>query len=192
MKKDVEYNAFWSEREDDFTQSSRPKRHMRGLFHSIRTNVAYYDPATLTDFEAMFSNFLFEQAFRYNPTGKSKIGMAGGRFLYDFNMAFREYRRTSDLSSIGKEIGLDADTYVIPGGFKLTLIRNEILRQGTPMEYWCFVIDPSLAEWRIVKDYNSRLYQNPDERDIKLMVEWQGTIAWHLEQVNALLRTTGM
>jgi hypothetical protein len=44
-------------------------------------------------------------------------------------------------------------------------------------------------ELRVVKDFNSRFYQNNDERDYKIMMEWQGTIAWHLEQSHALLRT---
>lgn len=190
FKKDVEFNMFWSEREYDATQSGRPKRHMRGLNKTIRTNVSYYDPAAIVDFEAMLSNFMFEQAFRYNPTGtKAKLGLAGGRVLYNFNMAFREYRRTTNLGDIGKKIGLDAESYVIPGGFMLTMMRTEFLRQNTGWEDWMFVIDPALAEVRTVKDFNSRMYQNPNERDVKLMIEWQGTIAWHLEQAHALLRT---
>lgn len=189
MRRDVEYNAFFSERAVDMDQyTGRPKYHMRGLFHAIRTNVAHFDPLTITSFEDMFVNFMHEQAFRYNPTGREKIAMCGGRFLVDFNLAFKDYRRTSSLSDIGKKIGLNMDTYSI-GGNSLTLIRSEVLRQNTNMEYWCFVIDPSLAEWRIKKDYESKMYQLANERDLKLMVEWQGTIAWNLEQAFALLRT---
>lgn len=191
FKLDVEYNAIFSEREVDMSVPIRPKRHMRGLINSIRTNVAYFNPQQITDFEAMFSNFLYQQAFRYNPNGFNKMGICGGRFLYDFNLAFKDYRRTSDIGpgKIGKEVGLDLNTYLLPGGQKVSLTRSEVLRMNTALENWCFVIDPALMEWRIVKDYESRYYQAPNERDEKIMVEWQGTIAWHLEQAHALLRT---
>jgi len=162
---------------------------MRGLYNAIRTNVSAYDPTNVTDFEYMFSNFLYEQAFRYNPNGYKKLGLAGGRFLFDFNNAFREYRRTSTIDGVGKQIGLDLETYYLPGQHRVNLVRTEALRQNTALEYWCFVIDPSLMKQRNVKDYESRYYQNNDERDIKIMVEWQGTIAWHLEQAHSLLKT---
>ncbi len=42
---------------------------------------------------------------------------------------------------------------------------------------------------RIVKNFNTRLYANNDERLAKLAVEWQGTISWHREESMALLRT---
>lgn len=191
LKIDVEYNAIFSERHIDFTERGRPKPHMMGLFHAIKTNVSAYDPMSVVDFEAMFSNFLYQQAFRYNPNGFNKMGICGGRFLYNFNIAFREYRRTDSVGAnkIGKDVGLDLNTYVLPGQHKVTLTRNEVLRMDTPLENWCFVIDPSLMEWRIVKDYESRYYQADYERDEKIMIEWQGTIAFHLEQAHALLRT---
>lgn len=189
FKKSVDYNAVWSEREADFTDPTRPMRHMRGLFHAIQTNVAYYDPNTVTDFEMLLVNFLHEQAYRYNPSGtRKKMGYAGGRFLINFNDYFREFRRTTDLKLDGG-VKLGLDTYEIPGGFSLTMVRNETLRQDTDAENWLFVLDPVQAEWAIVKDYESRLYSNNNERDVKYMIEWQGTIRWHLEQSHALLRT---
>ena len=57
------------------------------------------------------------------------------------------------------------------------------------MEHWCFVIDPKEMDLRIVKNFNTRLYANNDERLAKLAVEWQGTISWHREESMALLRT---
>jgi len=190
FKKDVDLNLIWGERGVDLTVSGRPKRHLRGLFNTIRTNVSYYDPTTITDFEAMLSNFLFEQGFRYNNAGvTSKMGLAGPRVLFNFNMAFREYRRTTSLGEIGKKAGMNLDTYILPGGFQLAMARYEGLRQNTSLENWMFVIDPALADLKLVKDYNSRLWSNDNERDIKYMIEWQGTVAWHLEQCHALLRT---
>lgn len=188
FKLEVEFNALFSEREIDMATTDRPTRHMRGLYHAIRTNIASYNPASITDFELMFSNFLYEMGFRYNPNGYNKIVLGGGRFLHDFNLAFREYRRTTDLK-LPKEIALDAETYKLPGGMAVTILRTDALQQKTKLENWAFVIDPALAKWRIVKDYESRMYANNDERDIKLMCEWQGSIAWELEQAHALLKT---
>lgn len=188
FKKEVEYTSFFGKRAENLTVPHRPERSMGGLIENIKTNVSYYDPYNVVSFEEMFGNFLFEQAFRYNPSGRKKACLCGGRFLYNFNQAFRDYRRTSDLSGIGKSIGLNADTYIIPGGFEVTLIRSEVLKQNTTLEHWCIVIDPTQAKWCIQKDYNTRMYKNPNERDYKLMVEWQGTIRWQLEQSHALLR----
>ncbi|KKN79180.1 hypothetical protein LCGC14_0341970 [marine sediment metagenome] len=187
--RNVEFTAMFGERSPGLSVDKRPTRHMRGLFNAIRTNVAYYDPINVVGFEEMFINFLVEQGFRYNPNKRKKIALCGARFLINFNLAFRDYRRTSDLSGIGKTLGLNADTYIIPGGFEVQLIRSEMLHQNTKLENWCFIIDPTMAEWCVNKDYNSRMYKNPSERDFKLMVEWQGTIKWQLEQTHALLRT---
>lgn len=188
MRNDVEYNAMFSERMIDMKIPGEPTRHMRGLVNTIRTNVAAWNPDSTDDFESLYSNFLFEQAFRYNPNGMHKIGVCGGRFLYRFNQAFKEYRINTGLKLTG-EAGMNISTYEIPGGMKLSLTRSEALRQNTIMENWCFVIDPANAEWRIVKDYNTRMYNLDNERKFKLMVEWQGTIAWNLEQSHALLKT---
>lgn len=190
LKREVENTAFFSEREIDFTDPDGAKRHMRGLHFAIKTNVAHYDPLNVTDFETMFSNFLFEQAFRYNPNWKKeKLGICGGRFLFDFNMAFKDYRRTSSIQPQTGAVGMNIDTYVLPGGFKIALMRSDILAQNTNMEHWCYIIDPSQAEWRIALDYKSKTWQMPYERKINVAVEWQGSIAWHIEQSHALLRT---
>ena len=191
FKQDVEMTLWWGEREVDLTEPSRPKRHMRGMHNSIRTNVSVYNPMTTFDYEELVDNFLYDQAFRFNPNGKNKFCFAGGRFLSNFNKAYREYRRTTSLDpkSIGKNVGLDIDTYSIPGGFKIAILRNEILRQNTSLENWCYVIDPATLELRIVKDFNSRMYNLDNERLLKTMIEWQGTMAHHTEQANALLRT---
>ncbi len=190
IKRDVEYTIFFGKREYNLDVSGRPTRHMMGLHEAIRTNVVHYDPATITDFEYMFSNFAYESAFRYNPDGvRSKIIYAGARFLFDFNMAFRDYRRTADLSVLNKDIGFDLDTYIIPGGFKLAIVRADILSQDTEMTHWAYVIDPAQAELRVKKDYEVILWKMPNSRVYNVTVEWQGTVAWHIEQSFALLRT---
>lgn len=188
FKISVDYNLIFSERSVDYTVPDKPKRHTRGLYNSIRTNVSVYNPQAVTDFEAMFGNFMYDQAFRYGNK-MTKIGLCGGRFLYDFNQAFKDYRRTSKIESIGKKIGLNFNTYEIPGGFSVTLTRTEALRQNTPLEYWCFIIDTSQMGLKLAKNYETRDYSLPTDRFKKFMIEWQGGIAWHLEQVNALLKT---
>ena len=93
------------------------------------------------------------------------------------------------MTDVGKKIGLDIQSYYIPGGFTINLIRSEAFRQGTKYENWLAVIDPKLMEWRIVKDYELRDFKAPGDRIEKLAVEWQGSIAWHVEQAHALLKT---
>jgi hypothetical protein len=188
FKKSVEYNAFFSERAFDPNWGGRPKRHMRGLINTIETNVTVYNPFAIFNFEAFVSNWLYTQAFRYNPNGPKKMAFCGPRFLYNFNMAFAQYRRETALDT-KRKIGLDIQTYHLPGGFELKLVLNGIFRVGTPLEHWCVVIDPVEAEWRIVKDYQSSMINDPRKRDVELVIEWQGTIAWHREESHALLRT---
>ena len=186
FKKSIEYALIFNERAFDGTVPGRPKRHMRGLYNAIKTNVAVYNPQAVQDFRKLVLNFFVNQGFRYNPNGKNKVIMCGQQFLINFNEAFQDAVR---LTGKEKSVGLDIDTLIIPGGYNVKLATTEILRQGTPFENWCFVIDPKEGEHRIVKDFKTRMYANNDERDIKMMIEWQGTIAWHLEQSHALLRT---
>jgi hypothetical protein len=193
FKVEIDYSYLFDERAYDDAVAGQPKTHMRGLLHSIKTNVAYYNPDSTNDFEKMFSNFLFEQGFRYNDAGKkNKLCICGGRFLYNFNMAFKDYRHTAGVapSQIGTTAGLNMDTYMLPGGFTVTMMRSEALRQNTNHENWAFIINPDFMKARTVLDYTSRYYQLANERVSKVMVEWQGTIAWELEQQHALLRTT--
>lgn len=189
FKMSVEHTLLWGERAFDGTIPGRPKRHMNGLYHAVHTNVAVYNPDSVDDFESLINNFCYDMAFRYNPNGKKKIALCGGRVLMRFNEAFKHYRRLDGAAPSDKKVGLDMDTFVMPGGFELKLIRSELLRQGTALENWMFVVDPAEMEQRIVKDFTTRMYQGNDERDVKLVVEWQGSIAWHLEQTHAILRT---
>lgn len=190
FKRDIENTYMWGVRGVDMTIPSRPKRTMNGLFHTIETNVAYYNPFAMDSMEKVISTFCFEQAFRYNPNGNKKIAICGGRFLYNFNQAFKDTRRTSGLNPSDKKVGFDIDTYVLPGGFELKLIPSDaMLGRDMGHENWCFVIDPKEMELKPVLPISTRFYQAPEDRDVKLMMEWQGTVAWHREQSMALLRT---
>jgi len=192
FKREIERTLVFGKRAVDLTINSRPKYYLGGIIDNIRTNVSYYDPNIPAgeEFERLIQWFIYEQAFRYNPGGTQKVALCGGRFLMKFNQSFANYRRTTNLN-LKDKIGFDLSTYDFMG-FTLALTHYEGFRQGTPMENWCLVFDPSLIEYRTVKEYNTRLIVPGDNNFIRyytLMVEWQGTIAFQLEQAHALLRT---
>jgi hypothetical protein len=189
FKREIERKTVFGVREFDATVSARPKHYMGGVLNTLKTNVSFYDPnmAAGTAFETMLQWFMYEQAFRYNPGGSQKIAICGGKFLMKFNQSFAQYRRTTSLKVSG-DVGFNIDAYDFMGN-TLGMINYQGFRQGTPMENWCLVIDPGLMEWRIKKEFNTKPYDLPTERMSKLMVEWQGTIAFQLEQAHALLRT---
>ena len=84
--------------------------------------------------------------------------------------------------------GLDIQTYTWMG-FMLDLVRNEIFRLDTKHADWMVVVDPAQLELRLQKNYNSFPWDLPTEREEKVVIEWQGTIAHHLEEHHAILRT---
>lgn len=187
FKRAIEDNLMFSERAMEFTDPSKPRRSLRGLLKHIETNVAYYNPHGIIDFEALMQNFILSQAYRFNPNGNQKVAVCGGGFLAQFNQTFASQRRIEQISD-GK-VSLDLDTYDFTG-YNLKLTRSDVFAQDTPMWYWCVVIDPLEAERRMVKDFATKpQFANNDERDMKFMVEWQGTVAWNLEQAHAVLRT---
>lgn len=189
FKREIERKYVFGIREYDGTISARPKHFMGGIINTIKTNVAFYDKnlAAGTAFETMLQWFMYEQAFRYNPGGGQKIALCGGKFLMKFNQSFAAYRRTTSLKLSGS-VGFNIDAYDFMGN-TLGMINYSGFRQGTPMEDWCLVIDPSLMELRVKKEFNTRQYEAEKERMFKLMVEWQGTVAFQLEQAHAFLRT---
>lgn len=188
FKKEIEYNAMFSQKAMELTPDGM-KYHMTGINDAIVTNRAFYDPATTLDFENQILNFLHSQAFRYNPNGTNKLAFVGAGIQKNFSQAFKDYRRTSKLAEIGEKVGLNLSTYEIPGGESITMAISPILQVGTPLEDWMFVLDPKEAEWRIMKEYESKDYTMPNERAKHIMTEWQGGIAFHREQSMATLQT---
>lgn len=190
FKKDIENTIWYGVRGVDATNRDRLKRSMMGLIQSIRDNVSYYNPDAIDEvaFERLFSDFLFTQAFKHNPNGNKKIAFCGAKFIYKFNLAFAQYRRTSSVGTIKDGPGFDIKTYDLPGGFTVSLIRNDLFRIGTPMEYACVVIDPKEIQLRLVKDFSSKIYGLGTQRDINLMMEWKGTMAFHRTQAFAMLK----
>jgi hypothetical protein len=189
FKKEIERKTVFGIKEFDGTIAARPKYFMGGILDMLKTNIAFYDKnlEAGTAFETMIQWFMYEQAFRHNPGGNEKIALCGGKFLMKFNQSFAQYRRTTSLKVSG-DVGFNIDAYDFMGN-TLGMVRYEGFRQGTPMENWCLVIDPGLMEWRIKKEFVTRPYDLPTERMEKLMVEWQGTIGYQLEQAHAILKT---
>jgi hypothetical protein len=187
FKKSVEFNAVLSSAEVDLTVPGRPMRHMRGLLDTIKTNVAFYNPASVSNYENLLIDFVYNQAFRYNPGGTKKFAICGAEFFKNFNKTFSQYRTTNTLD-LKEKVGFNVQAYYF-GNYQLNIIQSELFRQGTKFQDWCMVFDPQFAKWRVKKDYLTKEYSLANERVYKLMVEWQGTIAWELEQSHALLRT---
>lgn len=186
FKEEIEHNFIFGQRAVD-SQSGLAKYSMDGFLNQIKTNVAVYDPATITDYETLIQNYMMLNAFRYNPSGPTKMGIAGYRFLMNFNNAFKEYRRNTNMKVAGA-IGLDINAYEI-GGYKLTMTRSEVFKQGTSLEDWLMVFDAEQAQIRTAKNFETRRYDLPTERLVKFMVEWQGTIQFSHEQCHSLLKT---
>lgn len=186
FKKSINYSMLYGAGSNDMT-ADRAKRHMRGIIPSIRTNVLSYNPQTVTDFEIMVRTWMRKQVFRYNNGANSKIAMPGMEWLDRFERSFAPLRRT-DLSN----------TSITPAGLTMSGYRilNYMLKfkmgafdDRTAASNWCLVIDPMQIEYRPVKEWRTRWYSNPNQRDKKFMIEWKGTMSFHHEQYHSLMRT---
>lgn len=187
FKKQVHYKLWTGERSMELSQTNRPTYYTRGILKSIKTNVTVYDPTQTDDFERLVSNFMEEQAFRWTPNGREKIGYCGVKFLSNFDRAFREYRR-SDLSDKSPTPGFHVNKYFWQG-CTLSLIRDETFRQGTSLQNWCVVVDPLESQLCVETNFTGRRYEAPSDRDMKWMWEWVGGIRHHREETSAILRT---
>lgn len=196
FKKTIDYNALFGKRAVNYDQYNRPKYSMGGLLDVIKTNVTYYNPHSTEDFERLVLTFMTEQGFRYNPNGNTKWAFCGRNFLTNFNLAFRDFRTTNSIApaGIGGAAGMNISSYTIPGGFTINLIYSDFLRQEYDPGDWMFLVDLAEVQWRVKRDFNSKLYIDPtkvntNKREFQFMIEWQGSIAWHRQQSHALLRT---
>lgn len=186
-KDQVDSTMWFSERHINYDQPNRPTHHMRGILNAIKTNVTLYNPQqTNLDFEQLVSDFMYKQAFLHQGS-KRKFAFVGAEFLNNFQKAFRDYRR-SDINVSKQTPGLNITSYVWMD-YQIDLIRNERFRLGTPMSHWCCVVDPMEIDVHLAKNYETRPYNLPTEREKKLMIEWSGTVAFHFEEHHALLRT---
>jgi hypothetical protein len=189
FKNAVEMNMFFGKRSIE-SEGSRTKLNMNGFMNTVKTNVAYYNPWQVTDYEMMIQSFLIDKGFRYGES--KKIGLIGQNLNKQFSNSFKDYRKTQGISpkDVGTSAGLNIESYLIPGGMSIGLMQaNNLFKPQTPMSDWLAIIDPEQQELRVVKDFATRDYSLPTQRDKKMMIEWQGSIAFHLEQHHALLKT---
>lgn len=192
FKQEIERTLMFGKRSVDATVPDRPKYTMQGILESIKTNVAYYDKNITPgpEFERLIQNFIYEQAYRYNPGGKNKLWLVGSQALVKLNQSFADYRRTTTLDVSGK-VGFNITRYDFID-FSAGIVHFPAFDRRTNMSHWILVIDPALIELRVVKDFSNRLIVPGDNNFIRyytLMTEWQGTIAVEYEQAHALLRT---
>jgi hypothetical protein len=190
-KGNVERAFIWGERSFEGDRP-RARRTMRGLFNAIQSNIAYYNPDSILDYEIFMRDAAVQQLFRYNgdrATNK-KFLLCGDVFAANFSYAFKDYRREVTLNSPNATVSLNLSKYKILDKYELVVMPHSMLRTGTKLENWAFVIDPSVCQFRIRKDHKTETnFANPDERVIKFLIEWQGTMSWNLEQNLGLLRT---
>jgi hypothetical protein len=184
----IEHTIVFGERSFEGYIDGKPMRHMQGLIPSIKTNITYFNPSAIMDYETLISNAMFEQWFRWGDS-QSKTAICGDRFLYNFNLAFKDLRRTSSLDLSGG-VKLALNSYTLSGR-TITLVPSGMFRVGTEFENWCLIFDPKYAEYRTVTDHESWIFKLDNERMYTWVTEWQGTVSWHMEQSNSLLRTIG-
>ena len=188
FKRDVDYTLIWSERSYNADQPGRPTRHMRGLMNWIDTNVTYYNPFATDNFEILLLKFINRQAFRYSPNGRRKVGYCGRLFAENFSLAFKDYRRMTNADALKGKYGMNVQSYEFNGNV-LDLVITDQFDPNTDTAHWLLIADPSVVEMRVKKAFETKYYELPDEREKKLMVEWQGSIAPHRSEAHALLRT---
>jgi hypothetical protein len=186
----IETHALFGEGSFQATYENRAKTNSWGLIPSLKTHVTYYNPDT-QDFEALIGNWLIDHCYETNINKVStKYFLAGGRFMYNFNMAFRELRQLDREGVLKQKIGLDVNAYNIMG-YNMVLVPTDVFKMGTIYENWCLCIDPTMGRLCVVNGYNfnTKLLQSAVQRKHIFGVEWKGTYLWEVERSHALLRT---
>ena len=77
FKEEIEHNFIFGQRAVD-SQSGLAKYSMDGFLNQIKTNVAVYDPATITDYETLIQNYMMLNAKYNTPEAHAKIKEANG------------------------------------------------------------------------------------------------------------------
>lgn len=187
FKNTVEHVLMFGKKAVLYDVAGRPMHFTDGVLSVVRENVSYYNPYTIDSLEDVVSSFMFQQAFKL-PNKNKKVALCGDTFLYNFNQKFKDFRRGESLNMTEKKVGINIDTYMIPGGYELKLIATPFFKRNTPMEHYCCVIDPEEMELRTRIDYKTKPYSLAHERDYKLMIEWQGGVAFNRTESFALLK----
>lgn len=190
IKQDVEIAYMFGERSFDMTVPGQPKYHMRGLINSIQTNVMVYNPyAANLNFEQLIRSWMTNQVFRVCPNGLEKFVFIGERLSDAFTAVFDNLRRIDIGGGKSRDIGGVRITTYEFNGRTIHCVVYRHFRVETPWSWWAVAVDLPNLERRVRKNFAIRNATLPNERIIRYAVEWQGTLACHLEETHALLRT---
>lgn len=187
FKKECYYNLWFGKRAMEITEKDSPIYHLRGLIDSIKTNVTVYDPRYVNDFERLVSNWMMDKAFRYNPNDVKKVVYCGSNFAKNFNLAFREFRR-SELSDQSPSPGLNIRTYDFLD-FSIKMMIDGTFATDTKYTDWAVCVDPLESLLCINKEFVQHDPTLSNSRKKTIAWTWQGTIRHHREKSSAILRT---
>lgn len=190
IKQDVELLYMFGRRSFDMTVPAQPKLHMGGVLDFVRTNVSVYNPnAPNINFEQLIRTWMTNQVFRVCPNGMRKMVFVGERLSDAFMATFDSLRRVDAGKQAIKNVGGVSVTSYEFNGRTIDLVTYRHFRIQTPWSWWALALNIPSLETRIKKKYVVRDATLPTQRVYRYAVEWQGTLACHLEETHALLRT---
>lgn len=188
LRQDAELINMFGVRELDMTIKNQPKHHMGGVLWGIKSNVTVYNPYSTTDFERLTQDFMVDQSHKITPRGYTKTWLVGDRFHTEFMRSFKNMRRVMMDNKELKAAGLNISQYDF-GGRIINLLPYKHFRAGTKWEWWAVSLDLPLLEQRVKIPFKTFNATKPGERVLTFAMEWAGTMAMHLEQAHAVLRT---
>lgn len=190
IKTDVELMHMDGKGAFDAVVRNKPKLHMRGLLDFVNTNQMVYNPlAANLNFEQLIRTWMTNQLFRYCPDGMRKLVLVGERLSDAFMQVFDVYRR-KDISG-GQQANLAGVSFTSYefNGRVIDLLTYRHFRIETPQAWWALGVNLPQIEARPHTEYRFRDATLADQRIIKHVIEWKGSMAVHLEETHALLRT---
>jgi hypothetical protein len=190
IKQDVELLYMFGKRSFDMTIPDQPKLHMGGVLDFITTNVMVYNPNNPNlNFEQLVRTWMTNCLFRVCPNGMRKTVFVGERLSDAFMQVFDNLRRIqADKQAVKNVGGVSVTTYEFNGRI-IDLVTYRHFRVETPWSWWAVGLNIPSLETRIKKKYQIRDATLPNERVYRYAVEWQGSLAVHLRDSHALLRT---
>jgi hypothetical protein len=180
----------FGKRSFDMTIPDQPKLHMGGVLDFITTNVMVYNPNNPNlNFEQLIRTWMTNCLFRVCPNGMRKTVFVGERLSDAFMQVFDNLRRImADKQAVKNVGGVSVTTYEFNGRI-IDLVTYRHFRVETPWSWWAVGLNIPSLETRIKKKYQIRDATLPNERVYRYAVEWQGSLAVHLRDSHALLRT---
>lgn len=188
-KQGWEFTSLWGQGEV-WMDGNRPTRFTRGLFPSIKTNVFYYNPTTVTDFEFLVQEWMVRSAFRYNPNGTQspKMVFAGKAWSARFERSFGWMRRTDLSNRKITPAGLAVTEYTF-STYTIRLMDFSPFRIDGRLQNWAVAVDPLEVEIRNKFDWRMKDISLSTQRDRTMAIEKQGCYVFHREQSHSVMMT---